>query len=192
MSLKEIIAMQGNASVENAKERLTLIGKATSEAVAIRAEGDAARAAEHEAGARALKAAVEATRPALPLICGRIDFSLKDSDLQGMNVTLIGSRNVKEGVRAQLFLTVEGYFLEMIWTFNTGAWELTAEGNPSIALIVALYDVEKLVAALLRAVEAQAQSKGTRLRTRQARAKARRLGAIASLIEACAPEGGGR
>ena len=190
MSLKEIITTQGNASVENSKERLALIGKTASEAVAVRAEGDAARAAEREAGARALRAAVEAARPALPLIAERNDYVIEGEPVS-LWIATLGGRTFGDA-RVQLGLDRTGAFVDVAFEYEKGAWKPTSISPVSAEFVACYYDVEKLVAALLRAVEAQAQSKGTRLRARQARAKARRLGAIAALIDACAQEGGGR
>jgi len=184
MAIETHSAVEGIAVTSKMVKRIAAAAK---EAVAVRAEGDAARAAEREAGARALRAAVEAARPALPLIAERNDYVI-EGEPTSLQIATLGGRMFGEA-RVQLGLDLTGNFVDVAYEYERGAWTPTSISPVSAEFVACYYDVEKLVAVILRAVEAQAQSKGTRRRTAQAQQRARRLGAVAVLIEACAQDG---
>lgn len=190
--LSAMISTMSSASVENAKERLALAARrlpdlraAANEAAAVGAEMRSAFAEERGAAEALLRAAVEVAKPALPLICTPEKFFFS---VESVSVAHLASFDMKDPAkRFQLYVCPNGSLAESIHVFEENYWAMI-EWHPidfftAVGRSVVRYDVEKVVATLLRLCAEAAGGNGPK-RAAEARRRAERLRAVATLIDA--------
>lgn len=140
-------------------------------------------AEEREAAEALLRTAVEVVKPALPLICTATKFF---SEALISAAHLASACRMDRGggeCRGQLYVGLSGFLTESVHEFQGNCWALVEHKSISFKEASRAYDVEKVVATLLRLCAEAAGGNGPK-RAAEARRRAERLRAVATLIDA--------